>query len=493
MSYQRYSFDVFDTLIARRCIEPHNVFAEIARECRVSEFPSARIESERLLADRNYSIQDIYNNLSNLLPFRRETTMELMQLEIEMEKRNVLPILTNQELVQDGDVLISDMYLTPSTILSLLEQSGFHRHVSLVVTSHGKRRGHVWPTVSRDFGVSQHLGDNSISDYEQPIRNGIFGRLDTTARLTSSEELLRQAGFEQLSRFARELRLAVASRSLGYERYCQQSLQLSYNIPMLILIAVHIQQLVKQYTFDRVFFSSRDCYYLYRLFRELFSESSLAERSEYFYTSRFARVTSSNSVIEALRARFTERSLVVDICGSGWSLSQLYSSIGFEPFTFFVHGLHNSADIVEGYRSLKESVPLKKVLCITASDELKNITLEVLNYVRGGMVLSNDYLGSGSGNFLRQEEPRYPREVLGVIDEIEKCQVTALRLLRNYDLGVLTEEVSANRDKLRSVILSLYEGAQQRLSCMKDVCDYHASQGDATTEKLNRLKVSEND
>jgi len=54
------SYDVFDTLITRRCIDPKIIFAQVEKRERVEGFARARIEAEASLAGKGYNFDEIY-------------------------------------------------------------------------------------------------------------------------------------------------------------------------------------------------------------------------------------------------------------------------------------------------------------------------------------------------------------------------------------------------------------------------------------------------
>ena len=58
------SFDVFDTLIARRCIEPRRVFDKLEAQLGMPGFAAARIAAEQAVATGAYTLMDIYAELA---------------------------------------------------------------------------------------------------------------------------------------------------------------------------------------------------------------------------------------------------------------------------------------------------------------------------------------------------------------------------------------------------------------------------------------------
>jgi predicted HAD superfamily hydrolase len=76
--------------------------------------------------------------MSAALYLSGEDTERLKSAEITIEMDAVVPIAENTDLVDNGGLLLSDMYLGEAVICQLLERAGLTKRVELVVTSDGK-------------------------------------------------------------------------------------------------------------------------------------------------------------------------------------------------------------------------------------------------------------------------------------------------------------------------------------------------------------------
>ena len=138
---QLYSFDIYDTLITRKTATPEGIFALMQKQLEelreyqslpkrlIQNFFIIRIQAEKV-ARNTYITGDIYDiTLAQIYECVRltsalsqEQTTKLMQLEIETEFNNSLPITQNiekvKDLIKNGErvVLISNMYLTTDKI-----------------------------------------------------------------------------------------------------------------------------------------------------------------------------------------------------------------------------------------------------------------------------------------------------------------------------------------------------------------------------------------
>ena len=83
------SYDIFDTLIARRCIDPRNIFIEVEQASQRPGFAAGRSQAEALLyAAGPYDLDAIYLKLQELLSLSDSERDDLKTLEIEREVAN---------------------------------------------------------------------------------------------------------------------------------------------------------------------------------------------------------------------------------------------------------------------------------------------------------------------------------------------------------------------------------------------------------------------
>ncbi len=139
------TWDIFDTLIARRCVLPQTVFQIVERATNSIGFVQARIESEHNASMRgNYSLDDIYEEFRLLTNAPKNICDTLKKLECDVEIEQSIPITENIRQVKVGDVLISDMYLPETVIRRMLTKAGLLVPVEILITSGGKSSGRIW-------------------------------------------------------------------------------------------------------------------------------------------------------------------------------------------------------------------------------------------------------------------------------------------------------------------------------------------------------------
>jgi hypothetical protein len=81
------SFDVFDTLIARRSVEPHRVLRRLEAQTCLSGLAEARLAADRHLGVRGqpYTLRDIWHAVAALTGLDAATTDRLLDLEVRLE------------------------------------------------------------------------------------------------------------------------------------------------------------------------------------------------------------------------------------------------------------------------------------------------------------------------------------------------------------------------------------------------------------------------
>lgn len=449
------TFDVFDTLIARRCVEPAKVFEIVGKRADLPGFAAARKQAEAKIAKHPYNFDMIYDELAAALQLDPIQAAALKALEIDVELEQVIPIAENMALVRHGDVLISDMYLGHDMIRKLLDKAGLDKKVSLIVTSDGKRSGAIWPLAQANLSIEEHLGDNLHSDVEMPGRYDIANRHTGIFGLNPVEDVLTQIGLRQLAELCRETRLSTWSANP--QSRTVQVVQASLNFPIMLLGSVALARLAARLGKRSILFSSRDCDSWMPLFDKVAQRIGFTCRSTYFYTSRLAKMQPSPSYTRYARQLISDDALIVDLCGTGWSLANFAATIGLRNVpVFFVHKLPAAA----AYETMAATPQTCQFHSLVPAGQavVQNTMLEMCNYATHGMVedvrLIQDFAIP-----VFAEDNRSP-ETLAIVEAQQDCFRAGLRLMENYDL----HEVFALDDaSLVAVTTALYEMLSQQM------------------------------
>lgn len=338
------TWDIFDTLIARRCIHPHAVFQIIEQVTGLNGFAQARILAEGVAAQRvqNYKLDDIYAEFNQISGLNEDACNILKNIECETEIEQAIPITENILQVKAGDVLISDMYLPEEILRKMLLKCGLIVPVEIVVTSGGKSSGRIWRQLAEQNQFVFHIGDNETSDIKNPRDVGFDSAITILSRPNIVEQFFLQQDFE-FAAYLREIRLRNPYQEEIKQLYWQFS---TLNIGILIILVQLIDDLQKKCGFEYLGFCGRDTYYmwlLYKRFKEDMNESPTP--SDYLQYSRKLVFNSTNNLAEYFSDRIQNRkALMIDLVGSGLGLDKLRDHMGTN-FSILMCNCYNTKNI----------------------------------------------------------------------------------------------------------------------------------------------------
>lgn len=304
------TWDIFDTLLARYCVEPEAIFEQIARQSGRGDFLALRQQAQARLdaLGKPYNIFDIYDSIGEALGDPAAANC-LLKFEIEAELDNLIPIQRNLVRIGTRDLLVSDMYLPPEVVqraLSLV--SGLSANLPVVLGNWGKASGMIWPALGEFYNLRCHHGDNPHADHAAPMGRGIACEMVTDARLNSWEQQVRDSGLPDLARVLRQVRLALITDEHSVLH------QMAVG-PLLTIFVLYSVSLVERHGNDsRYYFCSRDCDDLLLIFGTLFP----CVRAEAIDFSR--RLLNGLEHDDYFSERLAEQSIIVDLISSGRSL-----------------------------------------------------------------------------------------------------------------------------------------------------------------------------
>jgi hypothetical protein len=303
------SWDVFDTLLARFAPHPHSIFQLIETSQGAQGYVHRRTGAAAAL-DRigaPYVLHDIYrqmvaDGMSQL------DARNLLRTELETERNQLFPIHRNIERFDPTDLIISDMYLSPEQISSILfETCNLHTHRPIIRSNWGKHTGTIWPLVLAAYVVRRHIGDDQNSDIEVPSKFKIVGELVQDSQFTSWERALNELGLDQLALIQRETRLRTIPADAG-------SFHEAVVGPYFTILACYSMYLVHRFGENAEFaFLSRSSDELCRVFTSMFAD--IPTRS--LDISR--RLAGDENMAALFSYGITPATVVVDMVGTGRS------------------------------------------------------------------------------------------------------------------------------------------------------------------------------
>lgn len=346
------SFDVFDTLIERSCGAPEIVFDLMSsnsvklpvgmsfREARVK----AELEARQRAGIREITHSEIYDALSIMFDVSREEAERLQKQEEELEIQVAVPKPIGVELARLATKLgkkviyVSDIYLSKNVVHNILKKCGISIVDGLYISSElfaTKHYGEMFDIILEDHKMPAHkilhVGDNKHSDFEMPRSRQIrslrirktfefaenFSRLDAATAADANH-----AWNSAVSSLILRKRLKVDS-----QRDSNPILAAAYDVgynclgSSLLGFAQFVADTARRAGYNKLFFISRDGFYLKEAYDCLRKRDTSLPESHYLLASRAAcrlaaLVTQSDveqlagvdhfptSIIELLQSRF---------------------------------------------------------------------------------------------------------------------------------------------------------------------------------------------
>jgi len=278
----------------------------------------------------------------------------------------------------------------------------------------------------------------------------------------------------------------MESSKLNLQERNQILLQINFNIPILILACFDLYRTTINQNIDNFLFSGRDCFFMELIFKKLAEGADWPVTSHYFLTSRIARLKASVSYLKYFQSLCTKNTAVVDLCGTGWSLSNLYDQANINPLTYLVHYTRNN-QIMKEYEKIRSPKKIDRLQYLTDDDSLKNVVLELANYNDQGMFIDMQSLSNYDSTIPEFELPDHPEPVLSSINLLQATQECFLSTLDNYDMGLLIDELENSIQNLPFVFLTLYRSMIKHTGCLSDIVEYHAKQDKKTGWNLAKI------
>lgn len=324
------SFDIFDTLIARECKNPKDIFFIMENILNLKNFANNRVKSEEISHNMykiNNNLDNIYSELQKILKVDNNEIEKIKLLELDIEYKNSIPIISNINKIKDGDIYLSDMYLSNDQIINLLKKHNINVNNKLYVTSGGKAEGSIYNYIINNYNIDLHTGDNYVSDIINAEKFNIKTKYTTISKFTDVENFLFDNKFYVFQKLIRKYRLQnpYDENTKEFTLYNQQ---ITYNIPILIIFSQQIYNIITSENLDKVLFLSRDCCLLIKIFKKLYPNINCM----YFYSSRVVNTLGGIDYQKYIKENINNKSLIIDLNGSFNSGRELYKKcLGYYP------------------------------------------------------------------------------------------------------------------------------------------------------------------
>lgn len=330
MAYDIVSFDLFDTLIMRKCLMPKEVFTILEGRAKkqglaLADFPVHRHEAETTLYHGGvpfYDLDDIYEWLKEFYSLSLDQMEQLKRLELEIELEMCIPredvIRCFRKLVNSGKqvVITSDMYLTTAQLQPLLSKCGLDG-AELYISNEckaSKHLGTLFQYLRKRFPEIHmiHIGDNPHADIEKAKENGVDAYLIPKASVWA--EAYDLSALKDADRYIYALFVQRCFSSAFQERSAQGKISISdpkdvgylFFGPLAVGFLAWLIEQLQRSDIQHLLFVSRDGYLFYRLYQKTRKLYSGLPRASYFLTSRRCAGAASLKTAEDVRFVFEE-------------------------------------------------------------------------------------------------------------------------------------------------------------------------------------------
>lgn len=310
-AYEAVSFDLFDTLLMRRTLEPLDIFDLVewrlkAKGIEIKEFKKKRRTAE--LESGGKDIYCIYEILAQRLKWDQAMIALVMDEEIQCEREYLLPRTVMVELLQyavsQGKIvsIITDMYLTGPILADILNAMGISGYSKLYIScEYGKGKGNgLFAEYLKDLKEKRclHIGDNRQADILAAEENGI-----DTYEIKSAYDMFKISGFRKLLAYidnkCDRLFLGNMAAELFNDPFALyltfgsvriktlKSVIRIFVLPVIIQYMQELYRLIKAGTYQGILFGARDGYLLKKIYDAgLVGNVDDKPKSIYFYTAR---------------------------------------------------------------------------------------------------------------------------------------------------------------------------------------------------------------
>lgn len=285
------SFDIFDTVLVRKCGNAANLFYLLACKVYINDesqreaFYHWRCQAETIAKkkfNREPSLKDIYS-VFDKESFKDVDPDKILLTELELEKENLIPNWkVCSKLKESKDyIFISDMYLPSSFLIEILcsyelLKNNNNKNAIFVSCEYNstKATGTLYDAVKQKLGIKTwtHYGDNAWSDIKQAKKKGIKA-IKINSNFSKSEQfylnqislLPNKREFEILISIQRAIRLNLEPNN-------RTAFAIDCIAPLYIGYVCHILETAKKRGITTLYFLSRDSYILYKIAQQYRTE-----------------------------------------------------------------------------------------------------------------------------------------------------------------------------------------------------------------------------
>lgn len=287
------TFDIFDTLVLRKTMQPKDIFYLVESEQnkqieKIADFAKVRMQAEKNCYEKGMSpnIYEIYDEIGTITGATEEVCKRYLTLELEMEFKFIVPRESMREfflqMKESKQIyLISDMYLPKNILVDLLSKCGYEGYQDIYVSCEhncSKLNGLFARFIAEDGARKDalHIGDNAIADGKCARAAGL-----DTFEIMNVLEMLENSVYnvllEKESTLMDRVTIGLFCQSafddpfIFYDKKgklsidCHKKISFLFVAPMIYYFVCWLMKGVLEEKCDYVLFPSRDAYILQKM------------------------------------------------------------------------------------------------------------------------------------------------------------------------------------------------------------------------------------
>lgn len=310
------SFDIFDTLVERKCVVPTLVFDLVERELpalgiSLNQFAKIRIRAElearAEVPHREITYEEVYAKIQSTTNLSPSQISIIKRLELETERKQIVEKPLGRSLydiaMRSGKrvVLVSDTYLPDKFIRELLVNCGYENYSNLFVSSRvgcTKHNGSMFEYVMDELKISSaqllHIGDNVWSDISMAQSHGIKAMLVVDPNYEVHGPTYKRWLTNRSSHDASSFGNMIAATYLRpstkpkQEPEAEHFARLGAKLlgPIFVAMSLNVLRSVRSHGYERLLFLARDAYYFQKAVEIALKRVPVQIETDYLMASR---------------------------------------------------------------------------------------------------------------------------------------------------------------------------------------------------------------
>ncbi|HBH9243613.1 TPA: hypothetical protein KYC20_004872, partial [Escherichia coli] len=348
------SYDLFDTLVERDFVEPHELFnlieSRVRNELNNKNFPfyyvrrQAEIDLRReTRGEFEITLDEIYERFPRYFDLTLEQLEKIKNIEIDAEvelvhpKKEMVREFYFSQMICESVSIITDIYLSQNVIERILQKvkiSGYNKLLVSAETKTRKHNGTIYPEYLKyirdnfdiNAGQALHVGDNKQADGDMAKKHGIktyvFQKaIDNYKKSLIADVLRSSINHPGISSSVINGLFANKYHAGHWFKINKESIfnadEYNYGYmaigPLVVGFTQWLYRRVNKLGIKKLYFLSRDGWILKKTFDYFYPESSSGIKTEYLYSSRRTAMVASlrniDDIIEVASQNFNARKL----------------------------------------------------------------------------------------------------------------------------------------------------------------------------------------